>query len=307
MFNIGSFIKTKRMERRISQEELCYGICSVSTLSRIELGKQNPSTFVLESLILRLGLNEEKWGFFSTQDKIKSYNLRYDISLLLEKNEFGKAEEYLKEFKKIKNLENPCYTFIKFVELVLMSEKGLKVDEVITEMLEIVNCFIKNYSPKKIYTYFLSKDEINILNFLAIYYGKNKQKEKALEIYYGLKEGIERNFFDKSSISSLYTTILYNLSKELLQVENFYECIEIAEIGINNFKKYHFGFRLPGLLFNKACALIELNKLKEGTELLIDTYHLLKVYDLDSTLKKIEDYCKNKNLKIRLNSHRIVI
>ena len=40
---IGEYIKNYRRKREITQEELCSGICSVSTLSRLELGKQTPS------------------------------------------------------------------------------------------------------------------------------------------------------------------------------------------------------------------------------------------------------------------------
>ncbi len=38
-YNIGLFIKKKREEQHIRQEDLCRGICDKSTLSRIERGK----------------------------------------------------------------------------------------------------------------------------------------------------------------------------------------------------------------------------------------------------------------------------
>ena len=37
-YNIGLFIKKKREEQHIRQEDLCRGICDKSTLSRIERG-----------------------------------------------------------------------------------------------------------------------------------------------------------------------------------------------------------------------------------------------------------------------------
>ena len=36
MYTVGAIIKNEREKHKISQEELCFGICAVSTLSRIE-------------------------------------------------------------------------------------------------------------------------------------------------------------------------------------------------------------------------------------------------------------------------------
>lgn len=41
-YRIGEIIREQRNRRNISQEELCFGICSVTTLSRIENGNQKP-------------------------------------------------------------------------------------------------------------------------------------------------------------------------------------------------------------------------------------------------------------------------
>jgi len=54
MLKIGDIIRTNRIEKRISQETLAYGICSVSNLSRIENGLQNPSRAKYEKLIMKM-------------------------------------------------------------------------------------------------------------------------------------------------------------------------------------------------------------------------------------------------------------
>lgn len=59
-YNIGLFIKKKREEQHIRQEDLCRGICDKSTLSRIERGKQEPSSGILGVLLQRLGINEDQ-------------------------------------------------------------------------------------------------------------------------------------------------------------------------------------------------------------------------------------------------------
>jgi transcriptional regulator with XRE-family HTH domain len=43
-------------EKKISQEDLCYNICSVSSYSRIERGEQIPEKKTIEAITSRLGI-----------------------------------------------------------------------------------------------------------------------------------------------------------------------------------------------------------------------------------------------------------
>lgn len=57
--DIGRIIKERRKELNITQEELCDGICEPVTISRIENGKQLPSTNHLKAILERLDLPSE--------------------------------------------------------------------------------------------------------------------------------------------------------------------------------------------------------------------------------------------------------
>lgn len=52
----GLIIRNRRQEREWSQAALCTGICEVSYLSRIERGKVEGSSEVLDLLFQRLGI-----------------------------------------------------------------------------------------------------------------------------------------------------------------------------------------------------------------------------------------------------------
>ena len=55
---IGGIIKEYREKNDISQKQLCRGLCSISTLCKIEKGDQNPSSFkLLEALAQRAGVS----------------------------------------------------------------------------------------------------------------------------------------------------------------------------------------------------------------------------------------------------------
>lgn len=60
-YNIGYYIRRIRKERGICQEVLYEGLCSRSTLHRIESGEQQPGLFVASQLLQRLGLDESSF------------------------------------------------------------------------------------------------------------------------------------------------------------------------------------------------------------------------------------------------------
>ena len=60
-YNIGYYIKRIRQEKGISQEALYKGLCSRSTIHRIESGEQNPNFFTAINLLQRLGLDESSF------------------------------------------------------------------------------------------------------------------------------------------------------------------------------------------------------------------------------------------------------
>ena len=53
---LGEFIKQRRLELGLTQEQLCEGICEPMTISRIENGRQTPSRNRINALLQRLGL-----------------------------------------------------------------------------------------------------------------------------------------------------------------------------------------------------------------------------------------------------------
>lgn len=89
--NIGTIIKLKRIENKISQENLCRGICTPSYLSRIENNRLIPNTEIYKLLCERLGLEYTKIikSNYNTDKKIE--NLYKD--LLRKKDSKDKIEE----------------------------------------------------------------------------------------------------------------------------------------------------------------------------------------------------------------------
>ena len=77
---VGEYIKSHREKQGITQEELCAGICSKSTLSRLERGKQTPGRDKLYALLHRLGLPEDRVFVVVSEHDVEIQKLKKSMS-----------------------------------------------------------------------------------------------------------------------------------------------------------------------------------------------------------------------------------
>ena len=68
---LGEYVKQRRLDLGLTQEQLCYGICEPMTLSRLENGKQTPSRNRINALLQRLGLPDDR--YFALLSKLVNF------------------------------------------------------------------------------------------------------------------------------------------------------------------------------------------------------------------------------------------
>nr|MCR5753768.1 helix-turn-helix domain-containing protein [Acetatifactor sp.] len=77
---IGELIRKKRKELKLSQADLSFGICDISTLSRIENKHQTPTRNVLNALLERLGVSDERFYAAVTAEEMRINQLYTEIT-----------------------------------------------------------------------------------------------------------------------------------------------------------------------------------------------------------------------------------
>ncbi|MGE6348078.1 helix-turn-helix domain-containing protein [Bacillus mycoides] len=148
--NIGEFFFNERLKHGIKQETLCYGICTVSYLSKIENNKLVPSWNIKKLLYKRL--EEIKNNTITVDLEILELEKLYDTMILF----FDK--EKIKDAKKMLN-------------------RGLRTTK---------NKYPKLYCLFS-YQNYLYFDQTNLKSFLektAIPFFKNEKDNKQLSIFY---------------------------------------------------------------------------------------------------------------------------
>lgn len=291
-YNIGLFIKKKREEQHIRQEDLCRGICDKSTLSRIERGKQEPSSGILGVLLQRLGINEDQLAVLLGPKDFEISDLQKEIVALNSQKEYEKAAE------KIRRLEQLVEPTDKITQQFILRSKALAYfpeDYPASRdlLLQALSLTLPDFDFDHISDYLLGIEEVKILNQLANSYSEEGNRRFAIHIYRQLFEDPRKRLFNIEAELTLLPLLAYNYSRLLGLERRYEEEIEIATLGQKTCIKYNKCQYLGGLLLNIACALHELGKNDESKNKLIDAYYAHKLMQNQRSCNLIVEYAKS--------------
>lgn len=274
MLKIGDIIRKNRVEQRISQEELSFGICSVSNLSRIENGVQIPSRTTYEYLMERMGLSPLVFPSFRDERELETYRLKHEINQMCIAEKYEDVESSLARMKAMPKLERVDKQFVEYIDALLLLWNGAPPADVLEALLAVAQKSIKNISPIDIRHQVLSQIDISILNNLAASYYNAGKQELGIELLYSLKEYVEYKIVDKEGISPLYTAMLHKLTNWVGMKGNYSEVIELCDIGIKRCIEYGAYFSFAGLLFNKGYVLVMLGRKSEAHKYIQEAFYI---------------------------------
>ena len=303
---VGNLIKKYREEKRISQKELCEGICKISTLSRIESGMYMPNYMQMRVLITRLGKDMPVNIIPITKREKEIYDLEDLFSQITDCRD-PKQIQLLEEYKK-------CITqrdFLANQEYLL--NYGIYISQFDERLEEARKIFIKairltktdfpedgNKIPEGLY----STVELGLLNNIAhaeyyiydVFRINDNYKISAIEKMEFLKQFYENNV-DNYKENRMYSAVLFNLTNWYGLDEKYKKAFELAQLGISVSGRRFYYFTRH--IYNKGYNQIALGHLKSGKEEIKKSIELIKLTedfgDADYLLKAAE---KKFNLKL---------
>ncbi len=251
---VGELLRKCRVEKGITQKDLCEGICSISTLSRIENGEQHPTRSVFNMLVSRMGEDIEYDDYMGDYD-YEVYNLTRMAMGYLERNEKGKANICIQKLQYICDGED-CGTkekcICKFMEL-LSACIGYKPKGVWTEFIEVnqygyhlyeeVKSLLKLSGATKNDDSKLDRIEIRMVNLMGYGLYISKDYRKAIDVWVKLLDGYRRRCEDEVIYAKEMAALYCNISAGLCGLGLYDE----AEIFVDKGLRYSFeggGLRL---------------------------------------------------------------
>ena len=296
IYRIGARIKEERVRQKLSQEDLCYGICAVSTLSRIETGIQKPSLKVEEALMERLGCSTENLVFFANEDEIIKHSLEIDIGTKLMhrktdlQEEMKKYERLIAEQGAASNLEKQYYMMVKatydsYVE-------GISLEEGYALLKKALLMTMPNFKARDLYAIrLMTLTEISILNNMAVMLYEMKRIGLAMKYMYFLVDYIERGKLDKEVTMKRYPMLLVNLALLEAKVGGFRQAFFLCQKGIEFCKEYGKLVPLAEFYYYRAVAYAKFGGMRKALESYEYAICLCKVSDKNKLAEQmLEEY-----------------
>lgn len=297
-YNIGYYIKRIRQEKGISQEALYEGLCSRSTIHRIESGEQNPNFFTAINLLQRLGLDESSFLIPLGPRDFEICNLQKEIVALNAQSQFEQALERIDRLEKLvapkEKLAQQFLLRSRALAGYWQDGKRLPYDYPIQRrmLLDALEITHPDFDLEKIERCLLSIEDIKSLNQIAITYSETGDRRFAIRIYEQLLRYPGQNLLNIDALLSVVPMLHYNCSRLLGLEKRFEEELEVAQTGYEICVKYNKARMMGGLLLNMACALHELGRQEESKQVFVDSYYAHRLMKNFKSCQLIQDYVK---------------
>lgn len=274
-YPIGRLIAEMRGRQGLSQEELAGGICSVSTISKIENGAQMPKRKVYEALLQRLGLTTRSCTVFVSDEDMRRSILETRIEGLIADKRYDEAWSALAEYA-VGNavsavcMETKLNLYMKmreelsvlemqyaFCQLALLIQEQQKdTEKALALYVKAAQMTMPGFSLEEpLMSKLLSQQEVDILYRIAILQYVMGERRRAKGILFFLKEYMEIRPVDPQERAIMYPRILHALSDWMGQDGRFDQQLALCEFGIDLCAKQMKECALPYLLEEKGYAL----------------------------------------------------
>lgn len=277
---LGEYVKQRRLDLGLTQEQLCYGICEPMTLSRLENGKQTPSRNRINALLQRLGLPDDR--YFA----------------LLSKNEL-EMEALQKEIVACNATEKVPEGFEKLAQFALRSRVLLgRLDgrytplEQIDLLMQAIQPTVPRFDLESIESFLYTRDEITIINQIGLAYSDAGQNKKAAEIYYQLLKYVRKHFKETITSIGVLPLVLYNYARVLDLCGRYEEGAALAKEGREACIQYGHYQVLPRCLEIEAECRHFMGDDEISKELYYQSYYLCKVIGYQIGLEVVKKEAK---------------
>ncbi|MCE5235293.1 MAG: helix-turn-helix domain-containing protein [Clostridiaceae bacterium] len=267
-YRIGKTIRDLREKLNITQEDLCDGICSVPTLSRIENGTRLPNKANFDALMQRMGRDGNMYDALMDDHDFAVHEKKFEMRQCLLLRDYDRLRLLLDEFASLTraDAENLHRQFFLYIEAILEAEKDGEKLRALEKLQEAIKITVPKYGTCKIGKLYLTYDEIVILNNIGVTYSEMGRMDEAVELLQELEKYIDAHNMDAQGKTRMYPLILHNLTKCLGISERYLECIQLCEKGIEFCIQIDCTRLMAKFHYNRAWAMVKRGKPEQQEE-----------------------------------------
>lgn len=291
---LGEYVKQRRLDLGLTQEQLCYGICEPMTLSRLENGKQTPSRNRINALLQRLGLPDDRYFALLSKNELEMEALQKEIVACNANHRVEEGFETLKKFEQIADHDDQIAQQFILRSKVLLGrlDQRYTPQEQIDLLMQAIRLTVPRFNLDEIERFFYSTDEIKIINQIGIAYSDDGQNKKAADIYYQLLKYVRKHFKETITSIGVLPLVLYNYARVLDLCGRYEEGAALAKEGREACIQYGHYQVLPRCLEIEAECRHFMGDDEISKELYYQSYYLCKVIGYQIGLEVVKKEAK---------------
>lgn len=219
---LGTLIRKLRIEQNVSQQTLCYGLCSKSKLSKIENGTLQPDIALAQTFLQRLGISDAVFSFYVNDHEYQLQDLRHHLTCISWTNTTDNCK-FADEILDICTKKDIIY--IQYATY----RKALCIDdseESASALFNALTITIPSFDFNALYSYPLSWLEITILNNYCNLY-RRKTPSKGILYFYKVLEYCDSSTLDILALKRFFAVTVNNLIGALYSQKHFSELTEL--------------------------------------------------------------------------------
>lgn len=304
-YTIGEILREVREREKYSQEELSFGICTPSTLSRIETGAQIPGRRILEALTQRLGITDTVYTTYMGKEELELHENRKRLMRSISSRNYSQAKQLAVTVEQeLQRLSDRGYRihmeqqYLLFAKAVLLKKEEKDRQKVLDLFMKSLSITMPDFDGVHIKNRLLTFQEISILNNIGCMYHEMGKQIEAFQLMFALKEYMEQNVKDEEEKARKYPMILQNVTTWLGQAGCYKDALKLCQEGLDYCIEHGKLQTFPMLLYNKAAMLAELGQSDMSRQCFIQT---IAVFQAVNQHQRAEDIRNRANRDYHMN------
>ena len=279
-YNANEVIGLTRKAMGITQEELCDGICDVSTLSKIENGHYGVKRDTYRKLMEKMGrVTEMRYAICLEQDG-RLLEDRAAWEGAIKRYDYASAETYLKRMKAVADDNVLTAQYLARAEAVLDFLQGRICAEEKTERIDrAIRMTVPDYerylNSEKVFPFF--KEELLALMSLGNAYRRIGEEERGRRMYEAVLRCLNADYMGDPDKTEMRITVGNNMAKAYAEASRHREALREIDACLCLCRERDYSHLVAPLLVAKAHSCVRLVEKEEwGKEHLEEAERLLR-------------------------------
>lgn len=293
---VGDYIKRRRKELELTQEQLCEGICDATTVSRLETGFQAPRRTILNALLQRLGLPDTRYFAVVTKSELDLETLEKEIVACHVQKHWQEGWAKLEKLREIAEPEDTLtWQFVLRSEALLGGRTGrYTYDQQRERLLCALRLTVPRFTLESIDQFLYTVEEIKILNQIANSYSRSGQLEQTQKIQRALVEYVRIHYQELLEQSELLSMLLQNYAHTLCRKKEYKASIAVCEEGRKASLQYGHCRYFPAFFAIMAECYFFLEDPASSADCYIKAYYLYETTEDWENLQLIRQEAKER-------------